>query len=239
MSILKLGLPSKGRLQEQTIDWFAARGVIIERTGSGREYAGRVLGFEDIELVLLSAGEIPKELATGRIDLGVTGQDLVYEKIPGWKGKVVELAAMGFGQADLILAVPVNWLDVENIDDLDAVAAAFRAKHGFRLRIATKYHNLVREFLQGHGVADYQLVDSQGATEGVVKNLTAEAIADITSSGETLRANHLKTLHDGLILRSQATLYAGLDVCKHVGKKAILVQMLDTLGLAIPSELSR
>ncbi len=207
MSKLKLGLPSKGRLQEQTIEWFAERGIVIERTGSGREYAGRVVGYDDIELVLLSAGEIPKELAAGRIHLGVTGQDLVHEKIAGWEQKVEELTQMGFGHADLILAVPSNWVDVESIDDLDAVAAAFRAKHGFRLRIATKYHNLVREFLRAQGVADYQLIDSQGATEGTVKNLTAEAIADITSSGDTLRANHLKILADGLILKSQATLF--------------------------------
>lgn len=207
MSTLKLGLPSKGRLQEQTINWFAERGITIERTGSGREYAGRVVGFDDVELVLLSAGEIPKELAAGRIHLGVTGQDLVHEKIPGWSEKIEEVTTMGFGHADLILAVPSSWLDVENIDDFDAVAAAFRANHGYRLRIATKYHNLVREFLRGHGVADYQLVDSQGATEGTVKNLTAEAVADITSSGDTLAANHLKILPDGLILKSQATLF--------------------------------
>ncbi len=207
MSVLKLGLPSKGRLQELTINWFAERGIVIERTGSGREYAGRVVGFDDVELVLLSAGEIPKELAAGRIHLGVTGQDLVHEKIPGWQQKIEEITPMGFGHADLILAVPDNWLDVESIDDFDAVAAAFRAKHGYRLRIATKYHNLVREFLQRHGVADYQLVDSQGATEGTVKNLTAEAVADITSSGDTLAANHLKILPDGLILKSQATLF--------------------------------
>ena len=207
MSVLKLGLPSKGRLQELTINWFAERGIVIERTGSGREYAGRVVGFDDVELVLLSAGEIPKELAAGRIHLGVTGQDLVHEKIPAWQQKIEEITPMGFGHADLILAVPDNWLDVESLDDFDAVAAAFRAKHGYRLRIATKYHNLVREFLQKHGVADYQLVDSQGATEGTVKNLTAEAVADITSSGDTLAANHLKILPDGLILKSQATLF--------------------------------
>lgn len=207
MCKLKLGLPSKGRLQKQSFDWFAERGITIERSKSGREYAGRVVGFDDIELVLLSAGEIPKELAAGRIHLGVTGQDLVHEKIPGWAEKIEEVTQMGFGHADLILAVPSSWLDVENIDDFDAVAAAFRAKHGYRLRIATKYHNLVREFLRGHGVADYQLVDSQGATEGTIKNLTAEAVADITSSGDTLEANHLKILPDGLILKSQATLF--------------------------------
>ena len=114
---------------------------------------------------------------------------------------------LGFGQADLVLAVPRAWVDVGTLDDLDAAAAAFRLKHGFRLRVATKYHRLVREFLRENGVADYQLVDSQGATEGTVKNETAEVIADITSTGDTMRANHLKLLDDGLILRSQATLY--------------------------------
>ncbi len=206
--MLKLGLPSKGRLQDQAVDWLAARGMAVERGGDGREYAARLTGVAGVELVLLAAGEIPRELAAGRIHLGVTGQDMVREKLPGWDGLVVEKLALGFGIADLVIAVPRAWVDVEGLDDLDAVAAAFRAKHGFRLRIATKYHNLVREFLRANGVADYQLVDSQGATEATVKNLHAEAIADITSSGETLRANHLKVLGDAVILRSQAVLYA-------------------------------
>ncbi|MEC9196278.1 MAG: ATP phosphoribosyltransferase [Pseudomonadota bacterium] len=209
---IKIGVPSKGRLMEKTFDWFAERGVTLSRTGSDREYAGKVEGIDGVELVLLSAGEIPRELAAGRIHLGVTGQDLIREKLSQWEQRVEELAELGFGQADLIIAVPQVWVDVDTLDDLDAVAAAFRAKHGFRLRIATKYHRLVREYLQLHGVADYQLVDSQGATEGTIKNLTAEAVADITSSGETLRANHLKILSDALVLRSQATLFRARDV---------------------------
>ena len=205
---LKLGVPSKGRLMEQTFDWFGARGVILRRTGSDREYAGRVEGAEGVELVLLSAGEIPRELASGRIHLGVTGSDLVRDKLADWDRQVSELCPMGFGHADLVIAVPTAWVDVSCLDDLDAVAAAFRRAHGQRLRIATKYHRLVREFLTANGVADYQLIDSQGATEGTVKNLTAEAIADITSSGETLKANHLKILDDALVHQSQATLFA-------------------------------
>ncbi len=204
---VKLGIPSKGRLMEKTFDWFGARGVTLGRAGSAREYAGFVDGIDNVELVLLSASEIPRELAAGRIHLGVTGTDLVREKLGRWENRVEELASLGFGQADLVLAVPSAWVDVGTLDDLDAVAAAFRAQHGFRLRIATKYHRLVREFLRDNGVADYQLVDSQGATEGTVKNETAEAIADITSTGDTLRANHLKTLEDGLILHSEATLF--------------------------------
>lgn len=204
---IKLGVPSKGRLMEKTFDWFGARGVSLARTGSDREYAGKVEGVEGVELVLLSAGEIPRELKAGRIHLGVTGTDLIQEKLGLWEQQVETLAELGFGRADLIIAVPQCWVDVDLLEDLDAAAAAFRKEHGFRLRIATKFHRLVREFLREHGVADYQLVDSQGATEGTVKNMTAEAVADITSTGDTLRANHLKILSDGLILKSQATLF--------------------------------
>ncbi|MDO5704744.1 MAG: ATP phosphoribosyltransferase [Paracoccus sp. (in: a-proteobacteria)] len=206
--MIRLGVPSKGRLMEQTFDWFADRGVRLSRAGSDREYAGRVDGVDGLSLVLLSAGEIPRELAAGRIELGVTGTDLVREKLPGWASEVAEITPMGFGHADLILAVPTCWTDCDTLDDLASVARDFRAAHGFRLRIATKYHRLVRAHLAAHEVADYQLVDSQGATEGTVANQTAEAIADITSSGETLRANHLKILHGDPILRSQATLFA-------------------------------
>ena len=206
--MLKLGIPSKGRLQDKTIEWFADRGVSVQRTGSDREYAGIVEGMRSVELVLLSAGEIPKELAAGRIHLGVTGTDLVREKMGDWQAVVDEVEPLGFGRADLVLAVPDAWVDVTTVDDLDAVAAQFRADHGFRLRIATKYHGLVRQFLSEQGVADYQLVDSQGATEGTVKNHTAEAIADITSTGDTLRANGLRILSDGLMLRSEATVFA-------------------------------
>lgn len=205
--MIKLGVPSKGRLMDKTFQWFDKRGITLTRTGSDREYAGAVEGIEGVSLVLLSAGEVPRELAAGRIHLGVTGTDLIHEKLPLWEQQVEPMAEMGFGHADLIIAVPQGWTDVDLTDDLDAAAAAFRATHGFRLRIATKYHRLVRDFLRDAGVADYAIVDSQGATEGTVANETAEAIADITSSGETLRANHLKILKDGLILASQATLW--------------------------------
>lgn len=204
--MIKIGVPSKGRLMEQTFDWFSERGLAMKKSGTEREYAGRVAA-AGVELVLLSAGEMPRELAAGRIDLGVTGSDLVREKLTDWRQQVSEVAALGFGRADLVIAVPAAWIDVETLDDLDAAAAAFRARHGHRLRIATKYHRLVRNFLTDQDVADYQLVDSQGATEATVKNMTAEAIADITSSGETLRANYLKVLSGSLILQSQATLF--------------------------------
>ncbi len=226
---LKLGVPSKGRLMDKTFSWFDKRGITLSRSGSDREYAGKVEGIEGVSLILLSAGEIPRELAEGRIHLGVTGIDLVQEKLPRWEQQVEEISQLGFGKADLIIATPACWVDVDTLDDLDAAAAAFRKTHGHRLRIATKYHRLVREFLTDAGVADYTLVDSQGATEGTVMNETAEAIADITSTGETLRANHLKILSDGMILRSQATLWRSRIAKCDPAEKAVLNELLDRL----------
>ncbi len=230
---LRLGLPSKGRLMEKTFDWFGDRGLALSRTGSDREYAAAA-DADGVQVVLLSASEVPRELAAGRIHLGVTGSDLVREGLADWTTQADDLAGLGFGFADLVIAVPKGWVDVETLDDLDAAAAAFRAAHGFRLRIATKYHRLVREFLREAGVADYQLVDSQGATEGTVKNETAEAVADITSTGETLRANHLKLLSDGLIHRSQATLFRSRGARWGDAEKAALVGMAGRLGIGLP-----
>ena len=228
---IKLGVPSKGRLMDKTFDWFEERGLTLKKTGSEREYSGAVEGIDGVELVLLSAGEIPRELTAGRIHLGVTGSDLVREKIPSWETRVTEMAGMGFGGADLIIAVPTSWVDVETLDDLDAAAAQFRRTHGYRLRIATKYHRLVREFLREHGVADYQLVDSQGATEGTVRNETAEAVADITSTGETLRANNLKILSDSLVHSSQATLFKSRSADWSNEDRLVLAQLEDLLGI--------
>lgn len=231
---LRIGVPSKGRLMEKTFEWFGARGVPMRLSGAEREYSGAIDGLPGADLVLLSAGEIPRELQAGRIHLGVTGSDLVREKLADWEAAVAVLTPMGFGHADLILAVPAFWIDVETLDDLDAAAAAFRARHGHRLRIATKYHRLTRDFLRAAGVADYALVDSQGATEGTVRNGTAEAIADITSTGETLRANHLKPLEGGLIHRSEATLFLARAAPWTAAAKGTLAQLCARAGLAAP-----
>jgi ATP phosphoribosyltransferase len=230
--MIRIGVPSKGRLMQDSFDWFGARGVAMRRSGADREYSGVIEGVEGVALVLLSAGEIPRELAAGRVHLGVTGSDLVREQLGD--DEVVELQRLGFGQADLIIAVPAVWIDVETVDDLDAAAGAFRAAHGFRLRIATKYHRLVREFLTAQGVADYQLVDSQGATEGTVKNGTAEVIADITSSGATLRANHLRGLSDGLIHSSEAVLWGSKVAEWSEEDRAAMGRLAGLLGVRSP-----
>jgi ATP phosphoribosyltransferase len=231
---LKLGIPSKGRLQEETIAWFAERGVVIARDGADRTYGAAAQGVEGLAPVLLAAAEIPRELAAGRIHLGVTGQDLVREEVPAWSDRLAELALLGFGFADLVVAVPACWVDVTELSDLDAAAAEFRARHGHRLRVATKYHHLVRGFFRAHGVADYALVDSQGATEGAVANLTAEAVADITTTGATLRANHLRILEDGLILQSQATLFLSRAAPWPEPAARALAGLCDRLGTTVP-----
>jgi len=233
MTALSLGLPSKGRLQTDTIGWFAARGIDIALTGDARQYAAHAHGIDGLEVVMLSAGEIPRELAQGRIHLGVTGEDLIRERIPGWRERIHLAAGLGFGRADLIVAVPAFWADVETMADLDEVAETFRARHGHGLRIATKYPTLTRAFFQSKGVADYRLTDSQGATEAGPKNGSCEAIADITSSGETLRANHLKPLADGLILQSQAVLCVSRVAAWGNGPRATLARLAEKLGLPL------
>jgi ATP phosphoribosyltransferase len=231
---LRLGLPSKGRLKQQAAEWFAAHGLAVASRGAERDYALSLDGIGGIDLVPMSAAEIPGALAQGRLHLGLTGRDLVRETVPAWQTAVLELACPGFGHADLVGAVPEFWIDLVEIEDLDAIAAAFRARHGFRMRIATKYRNLVREFLTRHGIADYQIVESLGATEASVQNRAAELVADITSSGETLRANHLKVPEGGLILRSEAVLFMARAASWTETARAGLSGLAATLGLDDP-----
>ncbi|MEL6980354.1 MAG: ATP phosphoribosyltransferase [Pseudomonadota bacterium] len=227
---LRFGLPSKGRLQEKTAEFLKAAGVTFERSAVDREYAGRLRGLDGVELVFLQAGEMPDRLMRGEIHLGVTGEDLIRERAGQWERRIMLLAPLHFGHADLIVAAPKCWIDVSTTDDLDDVAADFRERHGHPLRVATKYKRLSRAFFQERGVANYRLVDSQGATEGLVAAGAAEAIVDITSSGETLRANHLKILDDGLILKSQAHLCASFSAEWSDRALQALRALLDRIG---------
>lgn len=205
---LVLAIPSKGRLKEQTEEIFAKAGYQIDSPFGARNYRGVVDGYPDIEVAFLSASEIARELAKGTVHLGVTGEDLVKENIQRHDAVIEQIAPLGFGHADVVVAVPESWIDVSSMEDLDDVAAAFRARYGRRLRIATKYWNLTQRFFAGHGIAVYRIVESLGATEGAPAAGLADGIVDITSTGSTLKANYLKTLDDGVILRSQANLFA-------------------------------
>ncbi|MGU3398914.1 ATP phosphoribosyltransferase [Brucellaceae bacterium D45D] len=202
-----LALPSKGRLKEQTLAVLEKAGYKVILPEDNRNYRARVEGEDGLDILFLSASEIARELGYGSVDLGVTGEDLVRETLAHADERVAIEAELGFGHADVVVAVPEVWRDVTTMADLDDVAADFRQRHGRRLRIATKYWRLTQQFFsQKHGIQVYRIVESLGATEGAPAAGSADMIVDITSTGSTLHANHLKVLEDGVILRSQACL---------------------------------
>lgn len=204
---ITIGLPSKGRMKDDASAIFEKAGMKIVAVGNDRSYRGRVEGFEDVEIAFLSASEISREIGNGTVDFGVTGEDLVREGLADADARVEISARLGFGRADVVVAVPEIWLDVETMADLGDVAAEFRARHGRRLAIATKYWRLTQQHFSGsHGIQLYRIVESLGATEGAPAAGQADIIVDITSTGSTLVANHLKVLSDGVILRSEACL---------------------------------
>jgi ATP phosphoribosyltransferase len=205
---LLLALPSKGRLMDQTVEALARAGITVEKTGHARGYRGHIVGLDDVEVLYLSASEIAGNLKEGAVHLGVTGEDLLRETVSDMDRTVDLVHPLGFGRADVVVAVPDAWLDVNTMVDLEDVAAAFFARHGRRLRVATKYVNITRRFFADRGVSGYRIVESLGATEGTPASGAAELIVDITTTGSTLRANHLKVLDDGVILRSEAHLAA-------------------------------
>ena len=206
MSKLVLAVPSKGRLMEQTTEMFARAGLIVRKVGHARGYRGEIDGLADVEVAYVSSSEIAAALKSGSVHMGITGEDLVRETMSDAATRVQMRKALGFGFADVVVAVPQCWIDVTTVSDLEAIAVPFRRTHGRWPRVATKYMNLTRQFFSSAGFGDYRVVESLGATEGTPAAGTAEFIVDITTTGETLHANGLKILDDGIILKSQANL---------------------------------
>lgn len=207
---LVIASPSKGRLQENATAFFARAGLELTQGRGARDYRGAIAGLDGVEVAFLSASEITSRLARGEAHLGVTGEDLVREEIADVENAVALLTPLGFGAANVVVAVPQAWIDVRTMADLADVAGGFRARHGRGLRVATKYVNTTRRFFARQGVCDYRIVESSGATEGAPAAGSADLIVDITTTGATLAANALKILDDGVILRSQANLVASL-----------------------------
>lgn len=203
-------IPSKGRLKDQVEAWLAECGFKLEMTGGARGYSAELSGLPGVSVRLLSAGDIAAGLDAGDLHLGVTGEDLLRERGDDMDSRVMLLRALGFGRADLVVTAPKSWLDVDTMADIDEVGHAHLAKTGRRLRVATKYVTQTRAFFARHGVADYRIVESSGATEGAPAAGAAELVVDITTTGATLAANGLKILSDGVILKSQAQLTASL-----------------------------
>lgn len=205
---LVFAVPSKGRLMEQTSEFLAKAGLTLRKTGNERGYRGEIAGLDNVDVIFISSSEIAWYIKTGRAHLGVTGEDLIREQISDADERVEFLKKLGFGHADVIVAVPACWIDVRTMADLDEIALSFRRAHGRWYRVATKYMNLTRRFFSAKGVTDYRIVESLGATEGTPAAGTADLIVDITTTGATLKANGLKILDDGVILRSEANLVA-------------------------------
>jgi ATP phosphoribosyltransferase len=225
-----IAVPAKGRLQQNAEAFFARAGLELVKPRGARDYRGAIADLPGVEVAYLSASEITDLLGQGLVHLGVTGEDLVREKIADADAKVVLIDGLGFGHANVVVAVPQAWIDVHAMADLDDVATAFRLKHDRKMRVATKYVNLTRNFFSAHGITDYRIVESAGATEAAPAAGTAELIVDITSSGATLSANALKVIDDGIMLRSQANLVAARTASWGEGERAIARIVLDRLA---------
>lgn len=207
---LILALPSKGRLKEQAEAWLADCGFPVQAAGGARGYRAAIDKLPDVQVQLLSASDIAAALEAGEVHLGVTGEDLLREQGDGIDTRVMLLRALGFGRADVVVAAPKSWIDVDEMADVEEVAAAYLARTGRRLRVATKYLVQTRAFFARHGISDYRIVESSGATEGAPAAGAAELVVDITTTGATLAANNLKIVSDGVILKSEAQLAASL-----------------------------
>lgn len=228
---LILAVPSKGRLQEDVQAFLAGASLTIVPAGGSRSYRGRIDGIADVDVAYMSAPEIAREVGAGAVHLGVTGRDQIEETVSDWRTRVELVAPLGFGRCRVVVAVPEPWIDVANMEDLDDVAADFRTRHGRRLTVATKYVNVTRRFFASHGIDDYRIVESLGATEGAPASGAADLIVDISTTGATLSANGLRVLSDGVILDSEAHLVASRvaawDTAHNEALRAILARLKD------------
>jgi len=229
-SPLIIAVPAKGRLQENAESFFARAGLRLIKSRGARDYRGAIEGMDGVEIAYLSASEITAQLAQGAAHMGVTGEDLVREMMPDADARVILLDGLRFGYANVVVAVPQAWIDVRSMADLDDVATAFRLRHNRKMRVATKYVNLTRSFFAQNGIADYRIVESLGATEGAPAAGTAELIVDITTTGNTLVANALKIIDDGVMLRSQANLVASRSADWNSGALDAARMILDRIA---------
>ena len=202
-NIINIGIPSKGRLRKDVLNIFKKKKLNLISERGERDLFASIKGHKNIKVVYLHAREIVQRLGDGSLDIGFSGYDLLKESEINIQNKISVLIKYGFGKATLVIAIPDFWLDVQTIADLEEIAFQFKDQKKKRLRVGTKYPNLTREFLFSKGVTQFQLVDSLGATETYPFTGSAEIITDITSTGETLKANNLRVLKDGEILKSE------------------------------------
>jgi ATP phosphoribosyltransferase len=225
-----IAVPAKGRLQQHAESFFAQAGLELLKPRGAREYRGSIADLADVEVAYVSAAETVELLGDGTVHLGLTGEDLIREYLVDPDRQVIFLDQLNFGHANVVVAVPQAWIDVHDMADLDDVASAFRIRHDRKMRVATKYVNLTRHFFASHGIVDYRIVESTGATEGAPAAGTAEFIVDITTSGATLAANGLRVIEDGVILRSQANLVASRKAQWGTAERETASRVLDRIA---------
>ena len=205
-NLITIGLPSKGRLKDKSVNYLKERGLKILKSFKERNYFAKIENKPNFSVIFLHAKEIIQRLGDGTLDVGISGLDLLKESEKNLQSKINVEKKLNFGEADLVLAIPDNWIDVQTVADLEEVAFDIRSKRNRRLRVATKYPNLTKNFLFSKGVTQFKLVTSLGATETYPFIGSSEIISDITSTGKTLRDNELRVLKDGIILNSRACL---------------------------------
>ena len=223
-NLITIGLPSKGRLRESSIEFLKKNNFQLTSNGGERNYFAKIKNFPNIKVIYLHAKEIIQRLGDGTLDIGISGLDLLNESPINLKKKIEVKKKLNFGLANLVIAIPNDWIDVQTIADLEEVSFDFRDKKNTRLRVATKYPNLTNNFLVSKGVTQYKIVLSLGATETYPFVGSSEIITDITSSGKTLRDNNLRILKDGMILKSRACLM----IAKKSSNNTILKNILNS-----------
>ena len=206
-NLITIGLPSKGRLKESSINFFDKNNLKLTTNGGERNYFAEVKNFPNIKIIYLHAKEIIQRIGDGTLDIGISGLDLLNESAANLKQKIEIKKKLDFGLANVVIAIPDDWIDVQTLADLEEVSFDFKDKKNTRLRVATKYPNLTNTFLVSKGITQYKIVPSLGATETYPFIGSSEIITDITSTGKTLKDNNLRILKDGLILKSQACLF--------------------------------
>ena len=224
---IKIGLPSKGRLKEETFKLFKKNKLYIREIN--RKYLSSIKNFYPNEVILSHAREIIERLADNSLDIGVSGYDLFKESLPGLQKNVFIVKKLSFGLADLVVAIPNSWIDVQTMADLEEISFEFRGKKTGKLRVATKYPNLTNEFLLAKGLTQYKIVKSLGSTEIYPFTNQSEIITDIMSTGSTLKANNLRVLKDGNILSSSACLMVSKKSLKNILIKKKIVKLIKIL----------
>jgi len=218
---IRLALPSKGRLQQPTLEFLAHCGFEVKPSAT-RGYVGHIAALPQVTVLFQRPRDIVVSVAGGGVDLGITGYDVIADANVNDATFVLH-DALGYGKCRVVVAVPESWADVRTMADLAARVRAMSRP----LRVVTRYHHLTREFLRRHGVEPFALIDAEGSLEVVPEIGYADIIVDIAETGATLQQNRLRPVEDGVILHTQASLVANRDALKRPAVMDAAIELLE------------